>query len=73
VGFAAAFTVLLVWWQLLRPSNDRIWADDVAQMMTGTLDERIDIITYRLRTASYFFRLVKGRFAVSRNSEAPIL
>ncbi len=38
LGFAAAFTVLLFWWQLLRPSNDHIWAADVAQMMTGTLD-----------------------------------
>ena len=38
LGFAAAFTVLLFWWQLLRPSNDHIWAADVAQMVTGTLD-----------------------------------
>jgi hypothetical protein len=38
LGFAAAFTILLVWWQLLRPSNDRIWADDVARMTTGTVD-----------------------------------
>jgi hypothetical protein len=38
LGFAAAFTVLLVWWHLLQPSNDRIWADDVARTMTGTID-----------------------------------
>jgi hypothetical protein len=38
VGFAAAFITLIIWWQLLRPSNDRIWADDVARMMTGTVD-----------------------------------
>jgi Domain of unknown function (DUF4105) len=38
VGFAGAFAVLLVWWHQLRPSNDFIWADDVAQMTTGTVD-----------------------------------
>jgi len=37
-GFAAAFAVLIIWWQMLRPSNDRIWADDVARTMTGTVD-----------------------------------
>ena len=37
-GFAAAFAVLLVWWHQLPPSNDYIWAEDVAQMTTGTLD-----------------------------------
>ncbi|MDR3387605.1 MAG: DUF4105 domain-containing protein [Rudaea sp.] len=37
-GFAAVFAVLLVWWHQLLPSNDRVWADDVAQMTTGTVD-----------------------------------
>jgi hypothetical protein len=36
--FAAAFGALLLWWQRIEPSNDRIWADDVAQMATGTVD-----------------------------------
>jgi hypothetical protein len=36
--FAAAFVGLLIWWHRLLPSNDRIWADDVAQMTTGTVD-----------------------------------
>jgi hypothetical protein len=36
--FAAAFAILLVWWHLLPPSNDRIWADDVAQMTSGIVD-----------------------------------
>jgi hypothetical protein len=36
--FAAAFGALLIWWQRIAPSNDRIWADDVAQMTTGTVD-----------------------------------
>jgi hypothetical protein len=36
--FSAAFAVLLVWWHLLPPSNDQIWADDVAQMTSGVID-----------------------------------
>jgi hypothetical protein len=36
--FAALFGGLLIWWQGIHPSNDRIWADDVAQMTTGTVD-----------------------------------
>ncbi len=38
LGFSAAFGALLIWWQRIEPSNDRIWADDVAQMTTGTVD-----------------------------------
>jgi hypothetical protein len=37
LGFALAFAGLLVWWQQLLPSNNRIWADDVAQMTTGSV------------------------------------
>jgi hypothetical protein len=37
-GFALAFTGLLLWWQSIKPSNNRIWADDVAQMTSGTVD-----------------------------------
>lgn len=36
--FSAAFAVLLLWWHLLPPSNDQIWADDVAQMTSGVVD-----------------------------------
>src|SRR5882724_13697499 len=36
--FAMAFGALLIWWRRIEPSNDRIWADDVAQMTTGTAD-----------------------------------
>ena len=36
--FAAAFAILLIWWNHLPPSNDRPWADDVARVMTGTVD-----------------------------------
>jgi hypothetical protein len=38
VAFAVAFGAMLIWWQRIAPSNDRIWADDVAQMTTGTVD-----------------------------------
>jgi len=37
LAFAAAFGAILIWWQRIEPSNDRIWADDVAQMTTGTV------------------------------------
>jgi Domain of unknown function (DUF4105) len=35
VGFAVCFAGLLLWWQGIEPSNDRSWADDVAQMTSG--------------------------------------
>ncbi len=38
LGFAAAFGGLLLWWQSLMPSNNRVWADDVANMTTGAVE-----------------------------------
>jgi hypothetical protein len=38
VSFAVAFAVLLTWWSQIHPSNNRIWADDVAQVTTGVVD-----------------------------------
>ena len=38
VSFAVAFAVLLTWWLLIQPSNNRLWADDVAQRTTGIVD-----------------------------------
>jgi Domain of unknown function (DUF4105) len=38
LAFAVVFGVLLIWWQRIAPSNDRIWADDVAQMSSGAVD-----------------------------------
>jgi hypothetical protein len=35
---AAAYAGLLIWWIGLSPSNDRDWADDVAQMVHGTVN-----------------------------------
>lgn len=37
-AFALLFGGLLLWWQRIAPSNDRLWADDVARMTTGTVD-----------------------------------
>ena len=36
--FSAAFAILLIWWHLIPPSNDHIWADDVAQLTSGIVD-----------------------------------
>jgi hypothetical protein len=38
LAFAVAFGALLIWWHRIAPTNDRIWADDVARMTTGTVD-----------------------------------
>ena len=38
LAFAAVFAGLLLWWHQLAPSNDRIWADDVAQMSNGVVE-----------------------------------
>jgi hypothetical protein len=37
LGFSVAFGVVLVWWHRLTASNERLWADDVAEMTTGTM------------------------------------
>jgi hypothetical protein len=38
LAFAVGFGALLIWWHRIAPSNDRIWADDVARMTTGVVD-----------------------------------
>ena len=38
LAFSATFAILLVWWHQLPPSNDYIWADDVAQITSGTVE-----------------------------------
>ncbi|HLN49286.1 MAG TPA: DUF4105 domain-containing protein [Steroidobacteraceae bacterium] len=38
LGFALAFGGLIVWWHGLAPSNDRLWADDVARITSGTVE-----------------------------------
>ncbi len=41
IAFALAFAILLLWWQRIPPTNDRLWADDVAQMTTGSVEGNI--------------------------------
>ena len=36
--FAAVFACLLIWWTRLPPTNDHVWADDVARITTGTIE-----------------------------------
>jgi Domain of unknown function (DUF4105) len=36
--FAAAFTAVLSWWLGIAPSDDRIWADDVARKASAVID-----------------------------------
>jgi hypothetical protein len=38
-----ALIALMAWWSTLRPTHDRVWADDVARMVTG--DVRGSIVT----------------------------
>ncbi|MGH6859844.1 MAG: DUF4105 domain-containing protein [Phyllobacterium sp.] len=38
VVFLPVMIGLLYWWNTIEPSNNRIWADDVAQTVTGTLN-----------------------------------
>jgi hypothetical protein len=37
-SFATAFAALLAWWLQISPSNNRLWADDVARITTGVVD-----------------------------------
>jgi len=36
--FAAAFAAVMMWWRGIPPSNDRLWADDVAQISAATIE-----------------------------------
>ncbi|MFF7057132.1 DUF4105 domain-containing protein [Achromobacter spanius] len=36
-AYVIGLALLCGWWQSLAPSNDRIWADDVEQMLRGTV------------------------------------
>jgi len=39
--FAVAFAVLLVWWNQIPPSNNRVWADDVSRTLSGRVDGNV--------------------------------
>lgn len=36
--WGVVFVVLMVWWSMLAPSNDRQWADDVARQLQGDVN-----------------------------------
>ncbi len=36
-----ALVVIMGWWSTIKPSHDRVWADDVARMVTGKVDGSI--------------------------------
>lgn len=38
VVYVVCFAAVFGWWGTLQPSNDRIWADDVARTASGTVD-----------------------------------
>jgi hypothetical protein len=37
-AYVLGHLALLLWWRSLKPSNERDWADDVAQMVEGTVE-----------------------------------
>jgi hypothetical protein len=47
-GFALAFAVMLIWWVSIKPANYRVWAADVAQMTSGTV-EGAQVIVHNVR------------------------
>lgn len=36
-AYVVALVLLALWWQAIAPSNDRVWADDVAKTLRGTV------------------------------------
>lgn len=38
LGYVVAYALLLGWWATIKPSNDRVWSDDVAQLLTGKVE-----------------------------------
>ena len=48
LAYAAAYTVLIVWWASIHPSNGKDWATDVAHGVTGSLDgDRLSVQNVR--------------------------
>ncbi len=41
IAFIIVLTAALTWWISITPSNDRIWADDLAHTVTGTIKGNI--------------------------------
>jgi hypothetical protein len=46
--FAVAFAGLLLWWHQILPSNQRVWADDVSQTVSGRVDGNL-VTLYNVR------------------------
>ncbi|MDP9009144.1 MAG: DUF4105 domain-containing protein [Pseudomonadota bacterium] len=38
LAFALAFGAVVFWWRQIKPTNDRMWADDVARITRGKLE-----------------------------------
>lgn len=46
--FAAGCSVLALWWSRLKPSNDRTWNDEVARLLSGSVDgDRVTLVNLR--------------------------
>lgn len=39
--YAVMYALLLIWWASIAPSNHRVWSDDVARMLTGTVQGNV--------------------------------
>lgn len=47
-AYALAFLVLLAWWSTIAASNHRDWADDVARLLTGSVEgDRVTLYNVR--------------------------
>ena len=52
LGFLAAFAVVLVWWLLMRPSNDRNWQPDVALLPWAEIRGTV-VTIHNIRNCDY--------------------
>ena len=39
--YVVMYAALLIWWSSIAPSNHRVWSDDVARMLTGTVQGNV--------------------------------
>lgn len=47
-AYLAAFALLLAWWSSIRPSHDRVWADDVARLLHAEVHgDRVTLVNVR--------------------------
>jgi len=37
-AYVLAYLVLMGWWMTIKPSNDRVWSDDVAKLLSGKVE-----------------------------------